>query len=673
MIDPLGMGSSTGVARAGAWGLGLLLSVALGLLAAGCGLFAPGKDPLASAGPGAMNPYSGRASGALRLGLQLYNGCGVMGDGSTTGPGSLAADAGGPFTYDYPANCTSLHGVSRPATSLRPMSVVVGVPYFLDQFTVAEVASNLHTTPSDQRAPLEWIRKSTRFKNLDWRNAAVTSDEWAADRAAIGGFSRTISYGGAAWMRDEGEDEGRDSHVHRRDSFLLEILDSEGTVVASMDYPGNSFALENPIGGHTQFLYSYGIVGKPEFLGDSRVNPVPPQPVGGASVRPPSFRTLARLDVETQKQPFERVFTIPEALRGQDGVARVTWSLLPFEPFFFPLTFTHPEEAKFPQCWAAEDPTQRVPCDFGLAPEVTFTAPSNGLGYYEPGETFMMIGKFKDSAGNLLHPPDSLPSFNDFLAGRSNGLLYQYGTHNSIFGERAVWSSMSVQGPIQVMKPFYGLEAESGWFSFFGRGALPSNPANNNLLSGARDVPGENRWPVKLPDDAAPGTYAAMLKGNRQFMGERTVRTATVYFQVGQAAKTVFPGRVGNCDICHSGPASLSNIAMGMDSGAVEACKACHGSSTTRFIHQVHMRSNHYPLRKNDCTACHLTRAGVIRASLVTCTACHMQAHAGEFFEQSFTATTTSAEPNLQSACAISCHEQNPPTAHILPSKLEAP
>ena len=121
MIDPLGMGSSTGVARAGAWGLGLLLSVALGLLAAGCGLFAPGKDPLAGAGPGAMNPYSGRASGALRLGLQLYNGCGVMGDGSTTGPGSLAADAGGPFTYDYPANCTSLHGVSRPATSLRPM------------------------------------------------------------------------------------------------------------------------------------------------------------------------------------------------------------------------------------------------------------------------------------------------------------------------------------------------------------------------------------------------------------------------------------------------------------------------------------------------------------------------------------------------------------------------
>lgn len=660
MIDPNGAARRGGASLP----LALLSMAALGLLTSGCELFSPGKNKLSGAGPRAFEPYQGRASGALRLGLQLYNGCGIMGDGSNTGPGTLAADAGSAFTYPYPATCTTLHGPTKPATASRPMAVVVGVPYFLDQFTVADAVAGLHTNPADLRAPLTWFRTATRFKNLDWGNTAVVTDEWDGDRAAIGGFSRLVRYGGANWMRHH--------ESNLQDAFLVEILDREGNVVAAMDYPRDTFGLHNPVGGHTIFSYSYGAVGKPEFLGDSRVNPVPTQPVGGASVRPPTFRTLARLDLETQAQPHLRSFVIPEELRGQDGVARVTWTLLPNEPFYFPLTFTHPEEPSFPQCWRDEDPEARVPCDFGLEPDITFTAPRNGLGYYEPGETFQMIAAFRDAAGNLLHPKDSLPTYNEFLAGKSNGLLYQYSNHNGIFGERAVWSSMSVQGPIQAMKPFYGKEDESAWFSQFGRGFLPSNPAANNLIAGARDVRQETRWPVEIPEDAEPGTYVAMLKGNRQFMGERTVRTKTAYFQVGQAERTRFPQRVGNCDICHAGPTSLSNIAMGMDTGAVEACKSCHSSTTTRFIHQIHMSSDHYPVRKNDCTVCHINYEGALRASLLTCTACHMQAHAAQYFEQSFTAVTTSAEPNLQSACATMCHELTPPVGHILPPKREA-
>lgn len=659
----------TDLKRAGGRGavklaLSLFAVAAIVLAYPGCGLFLPGQNRIAGAGPKAFDPYQGRASGALRLGLQLYNGCGIMGDGSNTGPGTLAADAGSAFTYPYPATCSTLHGPSKPATASRPMPVMVGVPYFLDQFTVADAVQGLHTNPADLQAPLKWFRTATRFKNLDWGHAAVVADDWEADRAAIGGFNRTVRYGGANWMRHHG--------TEQEDLLLLEILDREGNVVASMDYPRSSFALHNPIGGHTLFTYSYGLVGKPEYMGDARVNPVPTQPLGGASVRPPTFKTLARLDIQTQAQPHERTLVIPEELRGQDGVARVTWSLLANEPFYFPLSFTHPEEPSFPQCWREEDPEARVPCDFGIEPDVAFTAPANGNGYYEPGETFEMIVRFKDSAGNLLHPRDSLPTYNEFLAGQSNGLLYQYGNHNGVFGERAVWSSMSVQGPIHVMTPFYGKEGQRAWFSQWGRGFLPSNAAANNLLAGAREVRLETRWPVALPADARPGTYVATLKGNRQFMGERSVRTKAAYFQVGQAQRTQFPQRVGNCDICHAGPTSLSNIAMGMDTGAVEACKSCHGSTTTRFIHQIHMNSEHFPARKNDCTVCHLKLEGAVRASLITCTSCHMQAHAAQYFDMGFTAVTTSEEPNLQSACAKTCHEDSTPTAHILPPKREA-
>ena len=643
--------------RAGLVGA-LLLTASAGVLP-GCELFQPGTDRLTGAGPRAFEPYQGRKSGVLRLSLQQYNGCGVQMNGSNTGPGSLAADAGSAFTYPYPATCRSLHGATGPSTRFRPMPVAVGEPYFLDELAIVDTVTGLHTDPGDQRAPLDWFRKSSRFKNLDWSNAGVVADDWEGDRAALGGFTRTLRYGGAAWMSHEGED-----------NFLVEIVDRDGNVVASMDYPRDSFALENPIGFHTQFIYTYGTVGKPEFMGDSRVNPVPTQPIGGANVRPPTFTTRARFQVQAQTRPHNRTFVIPEELRGQDGVARVTWSQLPDEPFYFPLTFSTREDEQ-DRCWADDESGEQVPCDFGLEPTARLTPPKNGQ-FYEPGETFQIVVAYKDAMGNLLHPPDSLPSFNDFLAGKSNGLLYQYSSAKSAMGDASVWSSMSLQGPIQRMKPFYGLESESGWFSQWGRGFIPSTAANNNLLGGARDIPMDTRWPVALPQDAEPGTYVFTLKGNRQFMGERMVHTNTVYLQVGQAERTQYPQRVGNCDICHMGPTSLSNISMGMDTGAVEACKSCHGSTTTKFVHQIHINSDHYPVRKNDCTVCHLKYEGAIRSSILTCTACHMQAHAAQFFEQTFTAVTTSAEPNLQSNCAVTCHDQNPPTAHIIPPNRSA-
>ena len=190
--------------------------------------------------------------------------------------------------------------------------------------------------------------------------------------------------------------------------------------------------------------------------------------------------------------------------------------------------------------------------------------------------------------------------------------------------------------------------------------------------SGARDIPGEARFPIELPADAEAGTYVALVKINRQFMGERTVRTGVAYFQVGQSTPTSYPARIGNCEICHFGPLSLSNIAMGMPAKDVEACKACHGATTGRFVHQIHMESNHYPHPKNDCTVCHLTREAPQRASLLVCTSCHNQAHAATFFDVTFTSnssTTTMTEPGLQGSCSPNCHQMTPPTQHILPPR----
>src|SRR5690606_19302317 len=107
------------------------------------------------------------------------------------------------------------------------------------------------------------------------------------------------------------------------------------------------------------------------------------------------------------------------------------------------------------------------------------------------------------------------------------------------------------------------------------------------------------RYEVTLPEDAQPGTYVAVLKVHRQFLGERTATTGTFPFQVGQATRTDYPSRVGNCQICHRSVLSMENLRHGMAGDDVEACKTCHStvsSNVNTMVHQIHMLSEKYPM-----------------------------------------------------------------------------
>lgn len=630
----------------------LCLSFTL-LLASACGfLKKEDKNPLAGSGVKAMEPYQGRASGAVRMGLQMFNGCGWNPNGAPSARGT------GSFQYPYPATCTDL--LDRPVTRpMPPMPVVAGTKYFLDQITLVDSILGAHTDPDKLDQPVAWFKTQTHFKNLDWTNLGVEQETWDSDRAGtVNGYTHEIRFANAKWM------------MVKDDTFKLEILDSDGKVVASQTYPRRMFLLENPFGGHTKFAWRVGIVGKPEFPGDRRINAPGPQPSGSPPVSPPQFQTFARFEAMANMNPFETTFTIPESLTG-DGAARLTWSQLPDEPFYFPLTFKHSTDADFPQCWKADDPTKKVPCDFGSDPKAIFSAPMNGK-YYEPGEKFELTVQMRDGAGNLLHPPDRLPSYNDYLAGKSNGLLYLNNDNIALYGEVNVISMIMGVGPLQLMRPYYGLsEDPPGPFpynpiEFF----LPSFPADVNIFPEAREAPGPTHFPVQVPADAVPGTYLFFVKQNRQFMGERHTRSNSFYYQVGQAEKTSYPQRIGNCQICHRGASDLSNLAMGVAVQDVEACKACHHMASTRDTHLIHMYSDKFPMQKNECTNCHLTHEAPLRASLYTCTACHMQAHGNAFpYSTPFTSRYVNYDPGPGASCALTCHQLTPPTQHLIPPK----
>src|SRR5262249_29686089 len=135
---------------------GFVLS--LGLAAFGCNLFDTGNaENVSGNGPKSFDPYAGPSSGAIRLGLQMYNGCAILATGEPVGRGSAH--------IPYPDNCPryEYQDPVAPVASPPPMQLRAGTTYFLNQVTIEEGVTGLHTDASDMGAVADWIRNQTSF------------------------------------------------------------------------------------------------------------------------------------------------------------------------------------------------------------------------------------------------------------------------------------------------------------------------------------------------------------------------------------------------------------------------------------------------------------------------------------------------------------------------------
>lgn len=619
-------------------------------------------------GPKAFDPYTGPASGAIRLGLQVVNGCAILATGEPVSKG------GANIPYPDYATCPFPTGdVPLPAQPTPPMALLSSTKYFLNQITLMEFATNLHTDPQNPSAALTWLRTQTRFKNLDWTGVGISADVWqpSEESLAPGYFLHRVTFDNAKWM------------LSTDDTFKVEVLDTAGAVRESMEYSRSDFLASNTISGHNLFAWENNNIGAPLFPGDLTIHDGPPPPPGFFPPNPVVFRSIGRFDIVGSTHPT-KTFTIPVGLKG-DGAIRLTWSLMPNDPFYIPVRYLDPA-ALPPDCYSGTDPTKRVPCTFGLQPSAVLSPPKNGK-FYVPGESFQATLAIKDGAGNLLHPPDQFPSWNDFVYNRANGFLYGAFYHFDVLHERDIISLVNVAGPRQEMRPYYELGGASFWrapsdqFIKIGNGNIGYNPivpvaAIAGALPGGRDVHPPTTFNYTLPTDAKPGTYNLNFKVNRQFMGERTTKLVVFPFQVGQEETTIYPGRVGNCQICHRSVLSLENLRHGVSVDHVEDCKACHARdillearfNTLSMIHTLHMNSRLFPLKKNDCTTCHLTRESATRPSYIVCASCHPQPHGDEYFKLAMTPDALEGA-SVYGNCAQQCHGTTPPTAHVLPKE----
>ncbi|RKH13346.1 hypothetical protein D7V97_06035 [Corallococcus sp. CA053C] len=610
-------------------------------------------EDVSGRGARVFDPYQSSASGAIRLSLQQFNGCAILPSGVAVSKGTLNLP-------DYPDTCPDLSATDPTSARIKPtgtLRLMAGTKYFLNQLTLSDIVLNKHTNTSDLTQAVRWMKYESRFRNLDWGDLGKVSDTWTFN-TGIEGFSQD------AWTREVLFDNARWRRV-TDDTFTVEILDADGVTprMTPVVYSRGDFLADSAAGGHTRLGWRMETVQAPQFPGDTAPHPLPV--LFGQPPSPPAYRTLVKMDMVGSTNPFK---TFEAPFIPGPAILKVTWSQLPNEPFVFPIELVTQDNLA-PTCANADG--QPVVCGFGVDPRFKFSTPANGKGYYEPAESFRLFLDLRDGDGNQMLPSGLLPSGKDMLADNANGLLYPTQTNYFALLERDAQPAYMVAGPLQNLRvrsdpqlkaPYWSADAESI--------GLVDDLATLSAFPGVYASTWTTRYTVDLPKDAEAGTYVAMVKSHRYFLGERVAKMNAYFFQVGQAEPTTYPSSVGNCQLCHRGVLSLDNLRHGMGVDHVEACKTCHQRDSDfvariqQVIHSVHNTSPRYTQNKTDCTVCHLTRESALRPSINVCASCHPSVHGDEYFSEQFSAK---GDPNRFGNCAQTCHAQSTPRGHILP------
>jgi hypothetical protein len=169
-------------------------------------------------------------------------------------------------------------------------------------------------------------------------------------------------------------------------------------------------------------------------------------------------------------------------------------------------------------------------------------------------------------------------------------------------------------------------------------------------------------WTFTLPADAKPGTYIILFKIARQYLGQRLYRIFQTSFGVVSPndptyTPTEYVQKVGNCSVCHVGEAGLDKLRHFSPDKDDFTCVLCHNlpsSPAVTITHVLHFQSPYWPVRKNDCTLCHLTQGSNIRAARGICGSCHSEEKAGH----------GRTDVALYDECGGACHSHEQ-TAHV--------
>ncbi len=481
-----------------------------------------------------------------------------------------------------------------------PLQIKRGQTFYLNQIDLRA------STTANVDEGVAGLTRTGDFADFDWRGLFHEESEPVLLANADGTFTRRAFYRGASWM-------------NRRSVFVLEQVDAAGhslglpiVVDAGTEHrerPSDSFFDRR--------------IRAIQWTNDCRAL----HDCTGAT----SFMEEALVELRYQNRPEWTLTVRPEAV-----AFRLHWSLKPGHPYTIPFT-------------QVADP----PFAYGFAIDVDPVTPPRADGTYAPGSDITFRVTLRDGAGNRLHPPGTLPSYNDVIFGPDPAGIQYYRAFfdpTTTYWRRKHRERMMMAeflGPAQNAQPIRtiidldkflnaddvqvtGTLAQDGVYAEF-----HTFPTAHDLFGGAFDPahaawnnPVSDTWTHHVPANAPAGTYYLTIKGRRTYMGEDVPYTRTLELQVGTPTRTTPTLTTGHCNDCHTGTSSLAKVLhANADRGT---CAGCHiplgfeleGPIYVR-VHFIHSRSNRFDAPLDDCATCHLSNASIQRTSKSACLSCH--------------------------------------------------
>lgn len=313
---------------------------------------------------------------------------------------------------------------------------------------------------------------------------------------------------------------------------------------------------------------------------------------------------------------------------------RIRWTLKPTDPYVIPV-----QQIAAPAY------------DYGFAMELEAITPPAADGTYAPGQSVTFQFTLKDGAGNRLHDPGVMPSYADFLAGNVESGIQYYRAFSEPYAtyyrrkHREKQLMLAVMGPVQNNRPIYSVLDILEKMDFTTGIVTAATQSTDGIYAAATGVPSflvlfggpdfwglpsTDTWTFTLPADCAPGTYYAVLKGRRAYLGQDVPESKVIKIQVGSPTATQPAMTTGPCTSCHQKGGDLGRVLHGLDQRA--ACTACHAPLSFELegpvyvrTHFLHSRSNRYDAPLTKCKSCHQGSSGIQRTSKSACLSCHTE------------------------------------------------
>ncbi|NUO49602.1 MAG: cytochrome C [Polyangiaceae bacterium] len=440
------------------------------------------------------------------------------------------------------------------------------------------------------------------FKSLDWDHTTFEEESFVGQPNQDGSWSRRRFYRGADWM-------------DAPSFFIVEQINAQGHLTTYPIIVGTGLEhLRTPLDSF--FARRLRAI---QWTNDCES----PTSCEGAT----SFTEEALVELRYANG------TNPNfVLQSGTTALRVRWTLKPTSPYVIPV-----EQVADPEF------------DYGFDMDLVTVTPPGPDGFYAPGESVTFQFTLMDGSGTPLHPPGVMPSYNDVISGADESGIQYYRAFSEPFAtyyrrkHREKQLMLAVMGPIQNNRPirsvvdiFQSIDFSTGIVTAGTQtadgifGAVTGIPSFLVTLGGPAfwDLPSTDTWTFTIPPDSAPGTYYAVLKGRRTYLGQDIPKSTVLEFQVGSATPTAPHMTTGKCNNCHQGGGSFDRSLHGLDERS--ACTTCHAPLNFELegpvyvrSHFIHSRSNRYDEPLHKCKNCHLDKPSIQRTSKSACLSCH--------------------------------------------------